>query len=208
MRYFAMIDGQRQGPFELEDLAKAGVDPDTYVWCKGMEDWQKAGDVADICRHFRRTVYDRTHGTPIGTPASTMEESQTTAPAADDPYADMPLRYRDMVRRSGQEAHMPPEEEADINRPPANTVFLSLMLMLFCFPITGAVALYYSFQARRCWTESLRSQSKSNKELYDDKERERLRRNAHDYDRQARMWIGISFFLGMIFYAFMGHKFS
>lgn len=91
---------------------------DTYVWCKAMADWEKAGDVADICRHFRRTVYDRTHGTPLTPQASSAEDLQTTAPAAEDPYAEIPLRFRDMVRRSGEEANMSPEEEADINRAP------------------------------------------------------------------------------------------
>ncbi len=42
MRYFAMIDGERRGPFGLDELADAGVRPDTYVWCKGMSDWEKA----------------------------------------------------------------------------------------------------------------------------------------------------------------------
>lgn len=46
MRYFAMIDGERRGPFELSQLADAGVRPGTYVWCKGMDDWEKAEDVA------------------------------------------------------------------------------------------------------------------------------------------------------------------
>ncbi|MDE6143194.1 MAG: DUF4339 domain-containing protein, partial [Muribaculaceae bacterium] len=35
MKYFAIIDGEQKGPFELEELADAGVRPSTYVWCKG-----------------------------------------------------------------------------------------------------------------------------------------------------------------------------
>ena len=53
MKIFAMIDGHQVGPMELDDIVSAGVRPDTYVWCKGMADWQKAADVPDICRYFR-----------------------------------------------------------------------------------------------------------------------------------------------------------
>lgn len=48
-----MIDGEQKGPMNLEDLAEAGVRPDTYVWCKSLPDWMKASDVPDICRYFR-----------------------------------------------------------------------------------------------------------------------------------------------------------
>ena len=61
MKYFAIIEGEKQGPFELEQLAEAGVRPSTYVWCKGMADWEKAENVADICRMYRGRLYDLLH---------------------------------------------------------------------------------------------------------------------------------------------------
>lgn len=204
MRYFAMIDGERRGPYELDELTKAGVRPDTYVWCKGMEDWEKAEDVADICRHFRQSIFDRLH--PSATPA--VQADTPAAPPGDDPYAGVPLGYRHMVRGSGEAPPQFSDDKPDLNRPPAPTLFISVFLMLFCFPVTGIVAIYYSFKARQCWTESMRSESKGSKQLYTEAERNALREAAHDNDRQARMWIGITFFLGMILYAFLGHKFT
>lgn len=53
MKIFAMIDGKQVGPLMLDDIVEAGVRPDTYVWCKGMADWQPASEVPDICRYFR-----------------------------------------------------------------------------------------------------------------------------------------------------------
>lgn len=206
MRYFAMIDGERRGPFELTELADAGVRPDTYVWCKGMDDWQKAEEVADICRFYRQRIFDLMH--PSASPAQVQsqpnEEQQMTA---DDPYADIPIRFRGMVRRSGEQPGPKADISPDTSRPPAPTLFLSLFLTLFCFPFTGFVAIYYSYKARAAWQESQRSQSDNNRQLYNDQERENLRRQSHDYDRQAKMWIGITFFLGMIFYAFISHRF-
>ncbi|MDE5998156.1 MAG: DUF4339 domain-containing protein [Muribaculaceae bacterium] len=56
MKYFAMIDGLQYGPMELDDMVKEGVRPDTYVWCKGMDDWMPAAEVPDICRYFRQRL--------------------------------------------------------------------------------------------------------------------------------------------------------
>ena len=44
--YFAMVDGEKVGPFPLEEMADRGVGPDTYIWTKGMDDWEPAGDNA------------------------------------------------------------------------------------------------------------------------------------------------------------------
>lgn len=202
MRYFAMIDGEQRGPFELNELSGAGVTPDTYVWCKGMTDWEKAEDVADICRHYRRHISDLLH------PQASIEH-QSVAPAAqdDDPYSNIPLRYRNMVRKTGEIPGEPAQQGPDTSRPPMPTLFISLMMTLFCFPITGLVAVYYSYKARSAWQESQRSESANNRRLYTDEERQQLRERAHDYDRQARMWIGITFFISLIFYAFVTHRF-
>lgn len=65
MRYFVMKDGEQCGPYRVEELETAGVTPETYVWCKGMADWQQAGEVADICRYFRNLLHDRMHPTAM-----------------------------------------------------------------------------------------------------------------------------------------------
>ena len=186
MRYFAMIDGERRGPYELDQLVEAGVHPSTYVWCKGMDDWEKAEDVADICRYFRQRIFDKMHPSPIVQQPAPQPEAQPEQ--QNFPFADN-------------------KPEPNIDVPPAPTLFIAIFLTLFCFPVTGLVAIYYSYKARRAWTDSLRSDADKSKNLYSDSERHELRREAHDFDRQAKMWIGITFFLGMILYAFVSHKF-
>lgn len=211
MRYFAMIDGERRGPFELSQLAEAGVRPDTYVWCKDMADWEKAEDVADICRFYRRRIFDMMHPPERKTAdaEASQAENPVNAATTDDPYADVPLRFRQMVRRSDipPETFRKEEEQADLSRPPMPTLFLSIVMTLFCFPVTGLVAAYYSYKARKAWQESARSESKNGKGLYSDDERTRLRKDAHDFERQAKMWIGVTFFLSIILYALLGNRF-
>lgn len=208
MRYFAMIDGERRGPIELDGLAEAGVRPDTYVWCKGMADWEKAEDVADICRYYRRRIFDLMH--PSRRRESTDKSAgsdESAEPAGEDPYAVLPPRFRELARRAGTPPRGIRDDSPDTSVPPSPTLFLSILLTLFCFPLTGLVAVFYSYKARVAWTESQRSRSRNDKDLYSDSEREQLRADAHDYDRSAKMWAGITFFLGLILYAFMGHKF-
>lgn len=196
-----MIGGDRQGPFELEKLAEAGVRPGTYVWCKGMADWEKAEDVADICRFYRQRIFDLMHPSQSSPP-----RQPEPAPAEIDDLTDVPPGFREMVRRSGQRPEGKVSDSADTSVPPAPTLFISVMLTFFCFPVTGLVAIYYSYKSRRAWTEAERSESRQDKSLYTDAEREEYRRQAHDYGRQAKMWIGITFFLGMIFFALLGKK--
>ncbi|MDE6392339.1 MAG: GYF domain-containing protein [Muribaculaceae bacterium] len=201
-RYFAMIDGERCGPFALDSLADAGVRPDTYVWCKGMADWEKAEDVADICRFYRQRIFGLMHPSPPAPAVSDPADSNDGS----DPYEEVPLRFREMARRSGALPEGTVPDRKDTSVPPAPTLFLSVMLTLFCFPVTGLVAIYYSYRSRVAWAESQRSESKSAKNLYSDQEREEYKRQAHDYERQAKMWIGITFFLGMILFALLGKK--
>ncbi|MDE7402210.1 MAG: GYF domain-containing protein [Muribaculaceae bacterium] len=196
MRYFAMIDGNRQGPYTLAELADAGVTPDTYVWCKGMETWQKADEVADICRYFRRTIFEIMH------PSAPAANS----PAKPNPQAQQFTRFFGIPVEYSGETNPEADESAPLMRP-APTIFLSLMLMLFCFPVTGAVAFYYSLKARKYWQEALQSESKHQGKLYDREERKRLRIKLAESDRQARMWVGITFFLGFIMIAFVGSRF-
>lgn len=193
MRYFAMINGTRQGPFDLNQLVEAGVGPDTYVWCKGMKDWEKAEDVADICRYFRQHIFDLMH------PGHRPAIKQQAAPEPSQPVQII------SPRQLGEEA--PHYIEPDTTVPPSPTIVMAILMTVFCFPPTGFIAIYYSCKAGMAWKESQRGESKQGKPLYTDAEREENRRRAHDYDRNAKMWVGITFFLGMILYAFIGKKF-
>ncbi len=56
MKYFAMVVGVQYAPMERADMVKEGVRPETYVWCKWMDDWMPASEVPDICRYFRQRL--------------------------------------------------------------------------------------------------------------------------------------------------------
>ena len=50
MQYWIIKDGESKGPFTLEELQAMGISQTTKIWCKGMDNWTKAGetDGADV----------------------------------------------------------------------------------------------------------------------------------------------------------------
>lgn len=209
MRYFAMIDGRRTGPWELWQLPEAGVTPETYVWCKGMADWRKAEEVADICRYFRQHLAGIE---PEGSPYARREESAESVktPSTDNASEEgLPTRF------SGFGFPTPPSPEglfepADLTKPPVSMLVPAILATLFCFPVTGFVGIYYAVATRRLWqaAESAGDGKSAPTAIKDTEsghasDRDTLRREAYDASRAARMWTGVTFFLGLIFWAFV-----
>lgn len=185
MKYYAMIDGERRGPFDLNQLADAGVRPSTYIWCKGMEDWEKAEENADVCRMFRNRIYDLMH------PGSVDAENRALTPAEPETEPGNntpPTRFDHVLRDSG----LPPLpsldeiEERENQIPPSGLLLpMAIIVTLLFFPPTGIVAIYYAIKAKKAWHDEPGSKI------------------AGSYTRAAKMWTGLTLFLGMIFYAFL-----
>lgn len=59
MQYWIIKDGESKGPFTLEELQAMGISQTTKIWCKGMDNWTKAGetDIADVL--FAHVVDER-----------------------------------------------------------------------------------------------------------------------------------------------------
>lgn len=192
-KYFAMIDGEQRGPFALEELREAGVTPSTYVWRKGMPDWVEAGDDAEICRYFRQYIFDKMH--PASVPAVAEPRKEGAAVRTLTRFGiTMPVEDKD--------------EDENVDYPPMVPLIPAILLTLFCFPLTGFFAIYFSICARKSWEDAVRSESKNGRPLYSHAERQECKKDAHDYARKAKMWTGITFFMGLILYSFLTYNFS
>jgi hypothetical protein len=44
-RFYLVIDGQRKGPFALEELPERGLEHDTLVWHTGLSEWLRADKI-------------------------------------------------------------------------------------------------------------------------------------------------------------------
>ena len=172
-KYFAMINGQQCGPYELSELADAGVGPDTYVWAKGMPDWTLAREDADICREFRRRLLGMAHPGTMG-----ADEAKSPEKQAESDADNIPVRFRRFVSDSDVDG-FDNEPEPDTSVPPKSLLLPAVIVTLLCCPLTGFIALYQAWNTQKLWQQG------KNKEAYE----------AH---RLAKMWIGITFFLGII----------
>ena len=202
MKYYAFIDGEQKGPFELDQLKEEGVRPSTYIWCKGMDDWQQAKEVPEVCRLYRQHISGLMHPsqnpTPVAAPAvhdpaQTPQQPEQPEDPDEKALEDIPVQYRRFVRKSGTKPGPSNDLSPDLNQPPQISLTLAIISMLFCFPPTGIAAVIFTYKAQKAW---LLSKS-------DGENREEQQRLAHDYARQSKMWTGITVSLGLIFYGFL-----
>lgn len=183
-KYYAMIDGEQKGPFSLEELPGAGVRPSTYIWCKGMPDWQKAEENADVCRLFRNHLYDIMHPTkPLFNSPEEMEKYKikTDERSEDGPP---PSRFDRFLQETGNDP-LPTLDEIEANKdksiPPVNMVGYAWLVTILCFPPTGIVALIFAYKSKNAW-------NKGDNDA------------AHEFNRKAKMWTGITLCIGIIAY--------
>ena len=74
MQYWIIKDGESKGPFTLEELQAMGISQTTKIWCKGMDNWTKAGetDIADVL--FAHVVDESEERSAESAEASESEE--------------------------------------------------------------------------------------------------------------------------------------
>ena len=182
-KYYAMIDGEQKGPFWLEELPAAGVRPSTYIWCKGLPDWQKAEENAEVCRLFRNHLYDIMH--PSDRDLLSKENLDKYKVQPDNaPAGPRPTRFDKYLQETGNDPLPSLEEieaQKDITTPPVSMIGYAWIVTIFCCPPTGIVALVFAYKCKKAWKNGENAA-------------------AHEFSRKAKMWTGISFFIGIIIY--------
>lgn len=182
MKYFAIINKEQVGPLELPELVEAGLRPDTYVWCKGMDDWQPASEVADICRFFRNRIFDLMHPS-----AATVQPAETPATAAtpdDDDYKGMKSRefWATVATQIKEQSELNETNPVQQSEPPSAWYpFPIVLAVIFFFPL-GIPALLYARKSAKLWKADMHDESR-------------------EAARQAKFYGGIAFFIGLIFIA-------
>ena len=51
-QYYLVINGEKSGPFTIDQLTTQQVTPQTPVWTEGMSDWVPAQQVAELSSLF------------------------------------------------------------------------------------------------------------------------------------------------------------
>lgn len=185
MKYFARIDRKQTGPLSLTELVEAGVRPSTYVWCKGMADWQRAEDVPEICRAMRRVLAgcDPATGRPAGISDPDAESGMEKVP-------------REVLERITFHSLTDSPFERDCSQQPRGvSIVLAVILTILCFAPTGVMAIFFAYKTRADWNQSL------SPELSQDEVRF-WQRKAHNDARLYRMMIGITICMSMFIIGF------
>lgn len=186
MKYFAIIEGEQRGPYELDQLADAGVTPNTYVWCKEMDDWARAGEVADICRFFRRRIFDLNH--PSLTPVAESGAQANPDASYDEGLDSVPPRFRYPISKveSDDVDFGSFKAQEDYSQPPVTWYpFPILISVLFFFPL-GILAINQALKSRKAWKEGKAEA-------------------AHEYARRGKMAAGMGISFGLILVAGLIH---
>lgn len=191
-KYFAFIDGEQRGPYDLKQLTSAGVRPSTYVWCKDMDDWHRADEVPEICDLFRQHLSDLKESKVINQPL----DAQTVAEPLQQPQPQRQQEQQQDRPRASRRFYFPEQEpQIDLSNPPQVSMALALLSMLLCFLPTGIAAVYFAYKARKTWEDAISIQ---NYEASEEK-----RKAAHEYGRLAKMWLGLTVAFGLIFWTFL-----
>ena len=100
MQYWIIKDGESKGPFTLEELQAMGISQTTKIWCKGMDNWTKAGetDIADVL--FAHVVDESEERSAES--AEAPESEERSAESGEAPESE---------ERSAESAEAPESEE-------------------------------------------------------------------------------------------------
>lgn len=173
MQYWIIKDGESKGPFTLEELQAMGISQTTKIWCKGMDNWTKAGetDIADVL--FAHVVDESEERSAESAEASESEElSAESGESPEQPrmtpppynptlYSQPPYMpqqppmpgyrpqpspqqiYNDGYRR-GLEDGKKLDADTDTSKcPPSNMVWAVLATVFCCMP-AGIVSIVYA----------------------------------------------------------------
>lgn len=131
---------------------------------------------------FRNRIHDLMH--PGSVDALRRIETQDTKNSVTaQTEASSPSRFDRYLQDQPQ---LPSLEEIDESKntdlPPTPMVIWAVLATILFFPPTGIAAIYFAVKSKKEWAAG------NNKE-------------AHDLCSNAKMWTGITFFLGLIAYA-------
>ena len=144
-RIWINLNGEQSGPFTMEELAAKGpLSRNTYVWFKGMADWQRIDAVPELAAMMQPLEATETEATTEAAVVEAAALPPDMPPVPDlgpqpqyaqpPQYAPMP-QYGPMPQYAQQPAMVP-------KRPPHN-LFWSIVAVIFCCSIPAIVAIVY-----------------------------------------------------------------
>lgn len=79
IRNFVVIDGRRIGPLDAAALRAIELRSDSWIWRDGLNDWKRAGELADLHDALARSSTPSSPASPIGASTAVTSSSKTGA---------------------------------------------------------------------------------------------------------------------------------
>lgn len=128
MEYWVYLDGEKRGPYSLNELKILSIPPYTLVWREGLSQWTEAKDLEELAPIFINVAQP-----PKYEEDPSVEEN--TSSATPPPY--IPTTPTSTFSQYNNIRHDIPKS------PPTYLVWAILSTFCCCFPL-GIVALVYS----------------------------------------------------------------
>ena len=132
-------NGVQSGPFTMEELAAKGpLSRNTYVWFKGMADWQRIDAVPELAammQPLEATEAEAATEATVAEAAALPPDMPPVPELGPQPQYAQPPQYAPMPQYAQQSAMVP-------KRPPHN-LFWSIVALIFCCSIPAIVAIIY-----------------------------------------------------------------
>lgn len=132
-------NGVQSGPFTMEELAAKGpLSRNTYVWFKGMADWQRIDAVPELAammQPLEATEAEAATEATVAEAAALPPDMPPVPELGPQPQYAQPPQYAPMPQYAQQPAMVP-------KRPPHN-LFWSVVAVIFCCSIPAIVAIVY-----------------------------------------------------------------
>ena len=148
-----------------------------------MDDWKRADEVEEIRNLFRRHLEEKKESAIVNPPAEEIISSTNPQPT--------PEEKPEQIRFGRIPASVEPE--VDISNPPQVSMTLAVLSLILCFPPSGIAAIVFTWKAQKTWQEAVKNDTPP-------EEAETLKKQAHEYGRLAKMWLGLTVAFGIIFW--------
>lgn len=182
MQVYVIFNGQQYGPYQMDELRRMPVTPQTPVWYEGLPDWTEAG-MAPATRFLFEAPQPEPSQTACADPLPDPPYADC-GPLPEPPYADGncgPLPDPPYPMDGAGEPKQCGPENGRPRRDPSSYMAISILLTIFCCLPFGIVACIKSAGVSDCLAKG-------------------------DYDgawrnsRSALTWIWVSLICGVLCY--------
>ncbi len=132
--FYIDTDGQQQGPVSPLSFTALGITTNTFVWCNGMADWKRAGELPELQMYLDKSnEVSEKPSSPIGGGVPPRFNREDEKP---NPYA----HHEETTQQQTGYAGQPYGGQVCPNTHLAASIICTVVWGLICFSLPGLIA--------------------------------------------------------------------